>query len=65
MPKQLLRAATSSLSHARLEDTHPIENGSTELDDYCVVERFDREGFCGTIELRYEAEVCYRCSRRP
>ncbi|KAK7730271.1 kinesin-like nuclear fusion protein [Diaporthe eres] len=56
LPKQLLRAATSSLRHPRPEDTHPIEDGSTELDDFCVVEEYDLNGFCGTIELRYEAE---------
>lgn len=65
LPKQLLRAATSSLRHARLEDTRPVENRSTELDDFCVVEDFDLNGFCGIIELRYEAEVCLRRSRRP
>lgn len=65
LPKQLLVATTTSLRHARLEDTHPIENGSTELDDFCVVEKYDLHGFCGTIDLRYEAEVCLRRLRRP
>lgn len=65
MPKQLLRAATFSLRHARLEDTHQIDNGPMELDDFCVVEEYDLNGFCGIIELRYEAEVCLRHSRRP
>lgn len=62
--KQLLRAATSSLRHTRLEveDVHTIDNGSTELDDFCVVEKYALEGFCGTIELRYGAEVCCRHS---
>lgn len=58
VPKQLLRAATSSLRHERLEDGKIIENGSTEVEDFCIIEKYDLEGFCGAIELRYEAEVC-------
>lgn len=58
LPKQLLRAATSSLRHERLEDSRPIEDGSTELENFCIIEKYDLEGLCGTIELRYEAEVC-------
>ncbi|KAK2603105.1 hypothetical protein N8I77_009586 [Diaporthe amygdali] len=59
LPKQLLRAATPSLRHARpeVEDTPMGDHGSTELDDFSVVEKYVLDGFCGTIELRYEAEI--------
>lgn len=67
LPRQLLRATTSSLRHARLEDTYPIDNEPTELDDFCVIENNDLNGFCGIIELHYEAEVCdaRKCLRVP
>ncbi|KAG6356265.1 hypothetical protein INS49_015652 [Diaporthe citri] len=64
LPKQLLRAATSSSRHARLEEAHPIEDGSTELNDFCIVEQYDLNGFCGIIELRYEAEVSWDMDER-
>lgn len=65
LPKQLLRAVTYSWRHAQLEETGPIDTGSTELDDLCTVEINDLVGFRGTIELRYETEVCRRRSQRP
>lgn len=62
LPKQLLRAVTYSWRHAQLEEMDPIDNGSTDLDDFCTVENYDLVGFRGTIELRYETEVCHRRS---
>lgn len=58
-PKQLLRAVTSSWHHTRLDGTHAIDDGTPELDKPCTVEHHDLSGFRGTIELRYEAEVCH------
>lgn len=58
LPKKLLRSAASSLRHAQLEDTCPIDSESTELDDFYVIEEYDLDGFCGFIELCFEAEVC-------
>lgn len=54
------RAATLSSSHGsrKVEDTPAIDcHQLLDLDDFCVVEDYDLEGFSGTLELCYETEV--------